>query len=334
MKTQGRHSLRSFIGGFAVLLVTCAAAPATLAQQYNYSRVNFRPTDISDNGTIIESGPGGHFVIDRHGVPAPFVIAGATVGSLTGINSQELVAGNLVIAGVSYPYIATSDGLNWRTLPRVDGVDTVVHAITNNGKAIGNRTGPGFPRRGVVIDTRQGDEVTIVNYPGASSIIMFGGNDNGFLFGRALGPGVPPWWTFKDGVFEPLVFAPEVVPSTVNLAPDTNNRGDLLVYWRSVPDSRLHAGIQSANGRLQELVYPDIGAIALAESPPTFVVGFFLLYRVPYDAGIIPVGINERGDVVGNVAQGYSLDPSGAGPSFTYASLPRGFLAERGAGGP
>jgi len=50
---------------------------------------------------------------------------------------------------------------------------------------------------------------------------------------------------------------------------------------------------------------------ALGKSSPSFILGFGTFYREPNVTGFDSRGINDRGDVVGSLAQGFSATPGG-----------------------
>ncbi len=124
------------------------------------------------------------------------------------------------------------------------------------------------------------------------------------------------------------------MPSDAAVANDTNNRGDLILNWTTQPDGIGHTGILRANGDFQELVYPGIAEELLAITPPSIVntAGITLL-QVPGKFRLTGAGINDRGDVVGQLFQAYTGTRPDSTIITSYLIAPVGFLAVKGAGG-
>ena len=312
-----------------VLAGLVASAMPAYGQQYSYGLVDASQlTDISNNGTIIGRYFFGYaWVIERHREPVSFANSWTPTVQVLGINNSETVVGSLQLNGVTHPFISNLTGTEWHTLPRVDGFATTVNAISNNGLVFANRAGG----VGVVIDTRHGDAVTSVTYPGSVSTSLQGGNDNGFLFGTAATAAGTIRWKAKHGLFEPLILPPGV-PSNTVIANDTNNRGDLILNWVT-PDNVGHTGILRANGDLQELVFPGIADIMVAINPPSVNALGTTLYLVPGQFRMTGTGLNDLGDVVGNLAQIYAGTRADGTPVTLVRAVPACFLASRGAGG-
>lgn len=330
--------MKRFLGIAVLGLIALSSTAQAQVQMYKYSRVVFPSgstsvADISNSGTMIGSnGSFGPWIQERGGEPVLFSLAGATGVSLSGINASETIVGSCSVGGVFSPFISDKSGANWRTLPRVDNVTTLVNAISNNGLVFGNRLGTGFPQRGVIIDTKKDDAVTYVNYPGATATNLIAGNDNGLLFGQAIVNNTIILWTAKHGKFEPYTL-PDGTPSPASIAADTNNRGDLLLVWTTSPDGVGHTGILRANGNFEELDYPGLGDELAATEPPTTSLGIWVFTRVDGKFRLTGAGLNDRGDVVGSVSQAYTgFLGTIPFPLTLYRTSAGGFLAEKGAG--
>ena len=325
------HCFMSLAAALAVI-----AVPA-LAEQYSFSTVGpsgvngAQLFDISNNGTIIwRNVLAVPMVSERNREPVPFTIAGTTNALFMGINSSETVAGNLTFAGVGSPFISNLAGTKWRTLPNVDGFATFVNGISNNGLVFANRAGS--MGVGVVIDTRKGDDVTYVIYPDSFQTSILGGNDNGFLFGTASTNNGSIRWKWQHGVFEDLILPPGV-PADAAIAGDTNNSGDLILTWNTQPDGIGHTGILRANGDFEELVFPGIAETLLAITPPSAISGGIVLTQVPGKYRVTGGGMNDRGDVVGQLLQAYTGTRPDGSTVTQYRIANVGFLASKGAGG-
>lgn len=351
---KANTSLKSIGVSHIALALFLAAAPNASAQNYHYSRVGpegtvtSRPIDINSAGTIIgsirppASSSSFAFVKPRGGDFARFTIPGTRSVVLNSINSQGTVVGSLTeLNRTSHTFIANADASDVRILPLIDGVRLAPSGISANGQVFGSitlrdpQTFEALSQWGVIVDTRHADAVTYVGFPDPdlpfTSVIS--GNNRGMVIGSAHDEDFTEYayFTARRGDFADFAF-PDMIFTDVS---DINNQGDVLAYYVSREDGKFHPFIRAQNGKVVELVAPEIEAQVVQEYPATMVRGGTTYYRADSAIMMLPTGINDRGDVVGFCGIGYShlqnpfpLDPVTL-PMFWSFGNSRGFLAEK-----